>query len=51
MNFVNDEVNINEGCPLLPFETIELFPTYSDIVDLNEQITQIQSFCMWNILK
>jgi len=45
MNFVNDEINNNEGCTLLPellqFETIELFPTYSDIVALNEQIIKL----------
>ena len=45
MNCVNDEINNNEECPLLPellpFKTIELFLTYSDIAAPNEQITKL----------
>ena len=45
MYFINDEVNINEGCPLLPklipLESIDLFPTYSELAALNEQITKL----------
>ena len=45
IDFNNSEVNINEGCLLLPelypFETVELFPTYRDIDALNVQIAKL----------
>ena len=45
MNFINNNINNDEGCPLLPelfpLETVDLFPTFNDIAALNDQITTL----------
>ena len=45
MNFINDELNVNEECQLFPelfpIETIELFPTFNSLDILNDQIAKL----------
>jgi len=45
MKFGNNKISNDEECPflpkLLPFESIELFPTYDDIAAINEQISKL----------